>query len=1229
MVKSKDNTKKSFVRSLEETELILDNIPGLVFYKDANNSFIWVNKYIADAYKMKREDLIGKNLFELYPKEVAQKYFDDDLEVIKSRKPKLNFIEPWDVAEGRRWVNSNKIPLYDDDGKCIGIIGFSTDVTKQVEVEQKLKQAQNQLNSILSNLKDTVFVISEDFKILFKNENAHSVFGEDLVGRNCFEVIKGGEQVCDNCPIQNLSTSDACQIHSEQQIHTPMTNEIKIFDVITTPIENYNSKKAYIEVLRDITSRKRLEEELRKNEGFLKNAQEIAHIGHWKLNASTMEVSGSDELFKIFGLTSEEATLEHFVEVVHPEDREMDLFHIKRGMETGESWDIEHRVITKDGTEKWVHAIGEAIKNDDDKVVMLMGTVQDITERKKLEDEMGKYRIHLEELVEERNIELRESEEWLSTMLTSIGDAVIATDSKGNIRFLNPVAETLTGWKQSEAIKKPVQEIFNIINEKSREAVESPVDRVVREGAIVGLANHTVLISKDGKEIPIDDSGAPIKDKEGKITGVVLIFRDITERNKTEQILKESEEKYRYLIENSLEGVWVIDSNANAILINPSMAKMLGYTIEEMVGKSLFLFMDEKEIKNTKKHLERRKNGISEERDSEMIHKNGKKVYLRVRASPILDIEGNYNGTFAFLSNITQRKLTEQNLIESEEKFRTLVSNIPGAVYRAAADEYWTVEIISDAIKEISGFPASDFIQNKVRSYASIIHPDDVGMVEKIVYSAIDKSEPYIIEYRIINSNGEVVWVYEKGRRILGEDGEILWLDGAIFDITERKAAEQKTLSQTHTMKSINKVFEKALTTETEEELGQICLEIAQELSGAKFGFFGEVNKEGTFDSYAISNPGWEECLMPNSVAVKAIKGMEIRGMQFLPLKDGKSRIFNDPSNHPDSVSIPKGHPKITCLLAVPFKYKGKIIGQISLGNKPGGFNRQDKEAIEILSVAMIEALLKKRVEENIKKSEENLRVSNESLKEAMKELNRSNKELEQFAYVASHDLQEPLRMVASFTQLLQKRYQDKLDDDANDFINYAVEGATRIQNLISDLLIFSRVGTRGKPFKNTDMNSVLETVLNMIRQIMNESRTEVTYDPLPVVLADESQMIQLVQNLISNAIKFRGEETPRIHISGEVKADKWIFSVSDNGIGMESKYFDRIFVIFQRLHKKDKYGGTGIGLSVCKKIIQRHSGKIWVESEPGKGSTFYFSIPKTNKHILKDKCEVMIENGS
>jgi len=235
-------------------------------------------------------------------------------------------------------------------------------------------------------------------------------------------------------------------------------------------------------------------------------------------------------------------------------------------------------------------------------------------------------------------------------------------------------------------------------------------------------------------------------------------------------------------------------------------------------------------------------------------------------------------------------------------------------------------------------------------------------------------------------------------------------------------------------------------------------------------------------------------------------------------------------------------------------------------------------------------------------------------LRKMMEDLERSNNDLEQFASIASHDLQEPLRMVTGFTQLLRDRYKDKLDEDANEFINYAIDGATRMKNLIDDLLIFSRIGSRGKPFKLIEMNIVLEIVLNNLGQLINETSSVVTSDPLPVIKADEIQMIQLLQNLITNAIKFRGEKTPIIHVTAEINADMWVFSIQDNGIGIDSKFFDKIFIIFQRLHKKNEYEGTGIGLAVCKKIVQRHNGKIWVESELGKGSTFHFSIKKGNQ---------------
>ena len=255
-------------------------------------------------------------------------------------------------------------------------------------------------------------------------------------------------------------------------------------------------------------------------------------------------------------------------------------------------------------------------------------------------------------------------------------------------------------------------------------------------------------------------------------------------------------------------------------------------------------------------------------------------------------------------------------------------------------------------------------------------------------------------------------------------------------------------------------------------------------------------------------------------------------------------------------------------------------------------------------------------------------KLAEEQLSRTAADLTRSNQELEQFAYVASHDLQEPLRMITSYTQLIAKRYEDKLDDDAREFINFAVDGAHRMQRLINDLLAYSRVGSKGKPLEPVPGADCLKGALDNLKVAIDESKATVTFDALPALMGDSVQLTQLLQNLVGNALKFRSNAPPCIHIGIErrhapscpvptaqspvrqEKPEEWVFSVRDNGIGIEPQYFDRIFVIFQRLHTQDQYPGTGIGLAICKKIVERHCGRMWVESKPGEGSQFFFSLP-------------------
>ena len=230
--------------------------------------------------------------------------------------------------------------------------------------------------------------------------------------------------------------------------------------------------------------------------------------------------------------------------------------------------------------------------------------------------------------------------------------------------------------------------------------------------------------------------------------------------------------------------------------------------------------------------------------------------------------------------------------------------------------------------------------------------------------------------------------------------------------------------------------------------------------------------------------------------------------------------------------------------------------------------------------------------------------------KRAEEELRRSNQELEHFAYIASHDLQEPLRMVSSYTQLLAQRYKDKLDADADEFIHYVEDGVSRMRALINGLLVYSRVGTSGAAFELTDCEAAFDCALTNLQVAVDESGAVITHHPLPVVMADASQLTQVFQNLIGNAIKFCNQELPRIHVAAEPRGNEWLFSIRDNGIGIDPQYHDRIFDMSQRLHSRTEYSGSGVGLAICDKVVKRHGGRIWVESQTGKGATFYFTIP-------------------
>ena len=313
--------------------------------------------------------------------------------------------------------------------------------------------------------------------------------------------------------------------------------------------------------------------------------------------------------------------------------------------------------------------------------------------------------------------------------------------------------------------------------------------------------------------------------------------------------------------------------------------------------------------------------------------------------------------------------------------------------------------------------------------------------------------------------------------------------------------------------------------------------------------------------------------------------------------------LFNNFSGLKNAQGL--AHPPMPGWLAVPvLRLDGGLIGVVQLSDKfDGEFNQADEDQLVQLAKFYTATFELQYVYED-------LQQLTTALRQATQELERSNAELEQFAYVASHDLQEPLRMVTSYLQLLERRYKARLDQDASEFIAFAVDGAARMQTLIQDLLTYSRVGTQGASFEPTDCEAVLDQVLRDLQVAITESGAAISRGPLPVLAADAAQLSQLLQNLIGNAVKFRGNSPPLIRVESEQRSADWLFSVQDNGIGIDPRHADRIFQVFQRLHGIGRYPGTGIGLAVCKKIVERHQGAIWVESQPDAGATFFFTIP-------------------
>jgi PAS domain S-box-containing protein len=744
------------------------------------------------------------------------------------------------------------------------------------------------------------------------------------------------------------------------------------------------------------------------------------------------------------------------------------------------------------------------------------------------------------------------------------------------------------------------------------------LDRCNAKEIIDVVVNHQfALIKREGKWEQIESS----KRKEAEETAILQSIerkKAEQERELAEEELRESDRRYHLLFENMLDGFaycrMLYDDCGNPVDFiyldtNSAFERLTG--LKEVIGKRVTEVIPGIDEQHPELFDSYSRVALTGQPERFEIELKPLRMWLSVS---VYSAEREH--FVAVFDNITDRKMADEALSEAYEKiqtqseelhvsneelrvqqdelneanallhdsvtgFRTLAENSPDLIARFDRQNHCL--FANPAIMLFHDIPLiATFYDLSAKEFASKnnlevhIEPEMMKLSEKQRDNVFTTGKPEAMEFHYTSPQGQE---YYFDTKVVPEfiDGKVVSVLVLSHDITNLKKAEAK-LNET-----LDNLEEKVKERTVE-------LEEAYKLSLENEGRFNEAQKMGHIGS-------WDRDIVTGKL-YWSDETYRIYGrspQQFGATYDAfLSYVHPDDRDYVDNAvkEAVNGNGK-------QYDIDYRIIlanGEERIVHAQGG-TIYDEKNIPIRIQGTVQDVTER------KKAEEKLRLK-------LEELARSNAELEQFAYVSSHDLQEPLRMISSYLQLLQRRYQGNLDDRADKYIHFAVDGAARMQNLINDLLEFSRVTTRAGEPEPTDSALVLNQVLSNLELYIKENKATVSHDPLPEVMADSTQLAQVFQNLIINGIKFHREEASRICISAEKKAGEWLFSVKDNGIGIDPQYSEKIFELFKRLHNKEEYPGTGIGLAICKKIVGRHGGRIWVESELGEGSTFYFTLP-------------------
>jgi PAS domain S-box-containing protein len=970
---------------------------------------------------------------------------------------------------------------------------------------------------------------------------------------------------------------------------------------------------------------------------------------------------------QIMGLSEQEVIGKKDEEIFPPEMITSYLPALKRAVETKMPQALERTRPASMGGQTIIANIIPLL-DENEEIRQILGITYDITERKHQEEQITKLTRLYSVLsrVNEAIVRVGEEDSLYSEIcriVAEVGGYPLVWIGQVKERLVMPVAwsgpasdylKDIRVEVQGELGKGPtgtsVRENRSVIN---YDFAANPATSPWRESAIrYGFrASAAFPLQRQGKVIgafTLYASEPKAFDREQvglleSLSSDISYAMDALDKDQlrvlAEEGLRETRDYLENLIDYANAPIIVWDPSFKITRFNHAFERLTGLRAAEALDKQLDTLFPEESRDPSLEYISRT---LSGER-WEVVEIPIKNIDGSVRtvlwnSANIYDKDGTaVVATIAQGQDITERKQAEEALRETKDYLENLIdyANAPIIVW----DPSFRITRFNHAFERLTGLDARDVHDKPL----DILFPERSKEDSfKYIKRALSGERWETVEIPILRTDGSIRTVLWNSANIYDKALVVATIAQG-QDITDRKQAEEG-------LKAINDILKIANNKVDLVPLLKGSVDYLKNFSHCTAVGIRLLDEEGNIPYQAYDGFSQSFCELESPLSIKSDQCMCINVIKGdvdpkLPFyTDGGSFYMNGTTRFLATVSEEDmGRTRNVCnqigyesVALVPIRFEMGILGLIQLSDPKENMVPLDMvEVVEKIAMQLGTAIVRVKAQQALKESEDELRIARDELEHRVQErtaelskasmelvakaqelaiktedLTRSNSELEQFAYVASHDLQEPLRMISSYVQLLSRRYEGKLDKDADDFIAYAVEGTKRMQQLINDLLAYSRVGTRGKPPASTDFEDIFSEAMANLKMATEEAGAVVTHDQLPTAMADKLQMVQLFQNLIGNAIKFRGQEIPRIHVSARPEGELWVFSVRDNGIGIDPQFYDRIFTIFQRLHGREEYPGTGIGLAVSKKIVERHGGRIWLESELGKGTTFYFTVP-------------------